>query len=312
MKNPQTNPYREGSLYFKLFAFMQSFKGKPFTFDQVMEYAKTELNMITTAATASVTVVMSPREVTEWPKGMGNMSAKGEFYLLHPLNRKETVGEDGITVKEDQRFQLRWRKEVLTPFSRENRGFTPEEIEARNARLAKHKEDREAEKLAFDTDKAKRKAERLAKREAKAAALATAKTEKATAKEAKVKAKETAAAEKAKAKEAKEAEKAEAAKLTDAEKAKAKAEREAKREARIKTATEAKEAKATAKAAKVKEREAKAAEAKAAKEAKAAEKEAAKVKAVPSETAEGNGNSEAETANAEAGIVNNSEATAEA
>jgi hypothetical protein len=185
------NPYNRGN-YFNIMAFILEFAGKAFTKAQVMEHSMTELEMGEKAALASVGVVMSPRSIPdgkEWPVGAGNFSAQGHLYFLHKLNRKKVEDEEGNEVLEEQRYQLRWRKESYHPFTRETQYMTQDEITEYNRR----KEDaRSARKQAAEGRKAEaaeRKATRLAKKAEKEAEVA----ERKAAREAKKAEKEAAA-----------------------------------------------------------------------------------------------------------------------
>jgi len=141
-----SNPYTRGN-YFGIMACIMGFQGKPFTKSQVLEHCVTELGMSATSAEHSTSVVMSPREIPEdgaWPQGAGNFSAQGHLYFLNLINRKVVKDEEGNEVKEEQRFQLRWRKEFYHPFSRENLDLTQDEITTRNERRAARKAEKKA------------------------------------------------------------------------------------------------------------------------------------------------------------------------
>ena len=93
----------------------------------VADYTSAEA--INSAAIATATVLLSPREVgadqSKATKGQilsgtgrgdcrGNFSAKGELYFMTPLARN--ADKDGV--KPEQRFRWNWRKEALAPHSR--------------------------------------------------------------------------------------------------------------------------------------------------------------------------------------------------
>ena len=162
----QTNPYKRGN-YFNIMAFILNFKGKAFTKSQVLEHAMTELDMTEKAAIASVGVVMSPRAIPddkEWPAGAGNFSAQGHLYFLSKLNRKKVEDEEGNEVLEEQRYQLRWRKEEYHPFTRETQYMTQDEITEYNRRKADARQARKDAAEARKAEAAERKAARLAKK----------------------------------------------------------------------------------------------------------------------------------------------------
>ena len=103
MSKKNKNPYRDGSAYNVIFGVWQKAQ------------VTTKLALIEAGHSPhDINVVLSPRETArEGCSCLGNMSAKGEFYFAEKLKRKEIDGK-----KEDQRFRLRWRKEVLTPRKR--------------------------------------------------------------------------------------------------------------------------------------------------------------------------------------------------
>jgi hypothetical protein len=280
------NPYKRGN-YLQIMAFIMGKGIMPFTRSEVMAYAKNELGMYEDNAKASVTVVMSPRESSERGDCRGNFSAMGHIYFLKPLKRKFLKDADGkeTEVKEEQRFQLKFREVPLRPFRREDAHLTEEEIAARDERKAKAKAQREANKLEALAKKAKSKEARLAKRQAKEAAKAEAIAKKAEKKAEKAKAKETNETAKAEAKAKKAEAKSEKAKANEEAKAKKAEAKEVKRKERIEAAENAKAEKAKAKEAKEAERKAKAeADAKAKAEAKAERETKRQAKSVESET----------------------------
>lgn len=106
MSKKNENPYNEKSNYGKLFSAWR--KAQVTTRAGLMETAK-GLGMSDTAASATVTVILSPRKSDEDSRGadcLGNISAKGHVYYADKLNRKKG---------EDQKFRLRYRSEVLEP-----------------------------------------------------------------------------------------------------------------------------------------------------------------------------------------------------
>ena len=135
MSTKNQNPYRNGKQYFNLFGFI---RGKQVvTRSEVLSHATDKLTMNETAANATVTVILSPREwdgkpadkdgtlhakvtrigedgkpVVTSSKGdcRGNMSAQGHVYFMEKLARKEG---------EEQRFRLRYYKTELAPHKRE-------------------------------------------------------------------------------------------------------------------------------------------------------------------------------------------------
>ena len=218
----RSNPYKRGN-YNLIMAFILTFKGKPFTKEQVIDHAVNELKMTETGAKASVGVVLSPRQSSERGDCRGNFSAQGHLYFLARLKRKYSKDEDGKETKETQRYQLRWRKEPLPPFKRENKGLTEEEITQRAETKAAKKVEREAKIQAEAEAVIKRKAERAAKKKAEAEAKVINKAERHAYRDAK-------------------------AMAETAEKEAKKAEKEAKRQARVKAQEEAKAAKEQAKA----------------------------------------------------------------
>ena len=105
MSKKNANPYGEKSTYHKLFANWK--KSQVTTRSKMLEAAK-EMGMSESAAKATVTVLLSPRQSAEHVRPgadfRGNFSAKGHVYYAEKLQKKKG---------EEQRFRLRYRKEVL-------------------------------------------------------------------------------------------------------------------------------------------------------------------------------------------------------
>jgi hypothetical protein len=109
MSKKNKNPYNVKSNYGKLFAAWKT--ARTMTRAAMLEVA-TGLGMTATAASATVTVMLSPRKSEDESRGadcLGNISAKGHIYYADKLNRKKN---------EAQRFQLRYRSVVLAPKTR--------------------------------------------------------------------------------------------------------------------------------------------------------------------------------------------------
>jgi len=293
---PQSrNPYKRGN-YLALFNFILSHNGKPFTREEMMNFARNELKMAENAAQASVTVILSPRETSEHGDCRGNYSAQGHVYFMHLLKEQMVKDENGKEIKAPQRYQLRWRKEVLAPFTRETAFLTAEQIAVLQESKAKAKAEAAALKATIEQDRAARRAAREARKAEdaeKAIARQQSKAEKTEA--AKAKALENIAAKAARQQQRDETRKAKADAYFAARQQRDE-KREEKRQNRLalaKVAAQEKAAKAQEKAAKA-EAEAKAkadAEAKAKAEAEAdaagvAAVQAEHAKTVPNETEE--------------------------
>jgi len=108
-KKKNENPYNEKSNYGKLFSAWR--KARVMTRSAMLEVAK-GLGMSETAASATVTVMLSPRKDESCSRGadcLGNISAKGHVYYADKLNCKKG---------EPQKFRLRYRSKVLAPKTR--------------------------------------------------------------------------------------------------------------------------------------------------------------------------------------------------
>ena len=109
MSKKNKNPYNAKSNYGKLFASWKT--KKVMTRSDLMVVAKS-LGMSDSAASATVTVMLSPRKDESVSRGadcLGNISAKGHVYYADKLNRKKD---------EPQSFHLRYRSKVLEPKTR--------------------------------------------------------------------------------------------------------------------------------------------------------------------------------------------------
>ncbi len=108
MSKKNKNPYREGSKYHNLFAFMR--KKQVFTRNDLRQ----ESEHLGIKGDGTLNVLLSPRDVNQ--KGLrgdprGNFAAKGHVYYVEPLAHKKN---------EEQRFRLRWREEILENNSRKS------------------------------------------------------------------------------------------------------------------------------------------------------------------------------------------------
>ena len=101
------NPYKRGN-YAKLFEFWQSNCRGIATRQQLVAYG-IKIGMSETAAAASVTVILSPRETDGRGDCRGNYSAQGHVYFAKPCNKVKN---------EDRKLALRWRKTELEKFVR--------------------------------------------------------------------------------------------------------------------------------------------------------------------------------------------------
>lgn len=98
------NPYARGN-YFAMFAFWQTECKGIVTKTQLVSYGTGKLGMTETAAVATATVMLSPREVdSDRGDCRGNFSAQGHVYFAQPLNKVKG---------EDRKYRLRFRKEEL-------------------------------------------------------------------------------------------------------------------------------------------------------------------------------------------------------
>ena len=148
-KSKNKNPYQRGN-YVALFAKVQ--KDQIVTKAGLITYAVEKLGMTETAADASVTVVLSPRERSERGDCRGNISAQGHLYYMDKLKRKKG---------EDQKLRLRWRPEALPV---RVRGSKSESVEATSTKATSTKAaDKASDKAA---DKAKTEAKTETKTEA--------------------------------------------------------------------------------------------------------------------------------------------------
>jgi hypothetical protein len=103
MSKKNNNPYRAGSAYAAIFAFIQNAQivTRQAIISALPEIAKETKNG--KASEHDVTVVLSPRMDGESRKDpRGNFSAQGHVYAMAKL--KKVAGED-------QRFRLRWLPE---------------------------------------------------------------------------------------------------------------------------------------------------------------------------------------------------------
>ena len=106
MSKKNKNPYRDESAYNVIFGAWQKLQ-------VTTKQALVEMGF----SSHDITVVLSPRESSKRGNCLGNFSAQGHVYFADKLNRKVVDG-----VKEDQKFRLRWRKEVLEPRKRPVKG----------------------------------------------------------------------------------------------------------------------------------------------------------------------------------------------
>lgn len=106
MSTKNKNPYKRGN-YNKLFAYFKS--KQVLTRQALIEYGVSELGMTETEASASATVILSPREVDGRGDCRGSFSAQGHLYFVEPLAKKKG---------EPKRFRLRYRKVALEPRQR--------------------------------------------------------------------------------------------------------------------------------------------------------------------------------------------------
>jgi len=104
MSKRNKNPYKRGA-YHALFAVMQA--SGIVTRSQLVSAAQKE-GMSESAANATVTVLLSPRETSGRGDCRGNISAQGHIYFVEKL--KKNGGE--------QRYRLRFRKTPLEPRTR--------------------------------------------------------------------------------------------------------------------------------------------------------------------------------------------------
>jgi len=111
MATKNKNPYRDGSNYNGIFEAIRQAKGIV-TRNQLIEAGH---------SVSDVTVVLSPRaEGASRGDCRGNLSSQGHLYFMDKL--KKVKGED-------QRFRLRWRKEVMDKAKRLPKTVKAPEVE---------------------------------------------------------------------------------------------------------------------------------------------------------------------------------------
>lgn len=120
------NPYKRGN-YAKLFEFWQSTCKGIATRQQLVAHG-IKIGMSETAAAASVTVILSPREADGRGDCRGNYSAQGHVYFAKPCNKVKG---------EARKFALRWRKVALAKFVRPD--AKPSKAKTAKAKTAKAK-----------------------------------------------------------------------------------------------------------------------------------------------------------------------------
>ena len=101
MAKKNENPYRSDTAYNKIFGAIR--KSQIVTRNTLLKMGFT---------VSDVTVVLSPRADGISKRGgdcRGNLSAQGHIYFMDKLKKKKG---------EDQKFRLRWRKEVLAKLVR--------------------------------------------------------------------------------------------------------------------------------------------------------------------------------------------------
>jgi hypothetical protein len=96
------NPYREGTTYYKLFE--QLHHQETVTRDNLIGYARKRLRLRKSAANASVSVVLSPRDKSRRGDRRGNLSAAGHLYFVHKAVSRKT----GQPV-----YHFHWRPRIL-------------------------------------------------------------------------------------------------------------------------------------------------------------------------------------------------------
>lgn len=97
-----SNPYREGSQYAAGFSLIQ--KKQVVKRSEVVSFLQKKFELKEATATATATVLLSPREKDGRGDCRGNLSSKGEVYFMQPT--KKVAGEE-------KSFRLRWRKTLL-------------------------------------------------------------------------------------------------------------------------------------------------------------------------------------------------------
>jgi hypothetical protein len=103
MSKKNKNPYRSGSAYHSIFADWQ--KKQIVTESGLLEagHKKADIGV----------VVRSPRKSSTRGDCRGNISCQGHLYFAELPKRKVVDG-----VKSEQKYRLRWRKDVLEPRKR--------------------------------------------------------------------------------------------------------------------------------------------------------------------------------------------------
>jgi hypothetical protein len=164
MANARVNPYRLGGNYNSLFGHLMTLGIRTITFNELLDWGVENLGMIrgtdnNTCGNASVGVILSPREESaegfEVKECRGNWSSNGHLYYMERLARRMVKNADGNDVLEpanDIRMRLKWRETPLPKLTKDNAGFTAEEVAARDARKAAAKAKRDAIKAAAQAE----------------------------------------------------------------------------------------------------------------------------------------------------------------
>ena len=97
-----SNPYRDGSQYSAGFAYIQ--KEQVVKRSGLVNFLQKKFDLSDASATATATVLLSPREKDGRGDCRGNLSSKGEVYFMQPT--KKVKGEE-------KSFRLRWRAKAL-------------------------------------------------------------------------------------------------------------------------------------------------------------------------------------------------------
>lgn len=106
------NPYRDGSLYNKIFAYWE--QKQVVTRKELMDYTMNELGKSEASASAAINAILSPRKESKRGDCRGNIAAHGHIYYADKLPRNV---QDGV--KEVQKFGLAWRDPILESRIRE-------------------------------------------------------------------------------------------------------------------------------------------------------------------------------------------------